>query len=84
MIFHNYFVFELRISKLMILQEWRMVDFIKVFLFIDFATKALRHEVFLTAKGAIPIAIGISKVRRRCLLAKTRSRKVFCCKVHKV
>jgi len=40
MIFHNYFVFELRISKLLIFELVAYSRFIKVFLFIVFATKA--------------------------------------------
>jgi len=52
MIFHNYFIFELRISKLLIFDLVTYSRFIKVFLFVVFATKALSHEVFLTAKGA--------------------------------
>ncbi len=57
MIFHNYFVFELRISKLMIFEEVAYNRFIKVFLFVLVLPR--RH------KGAKFFYIVLSSRRRR-------------------
>ncbi|MBE8727319.1 hypothetical protein C4F50_20595 [Flavobacterium sp. KB82] len=51
MIFHNYFVFELRISKLHILNKQREIDLLKFsYLFIICREDAKTQSLFLTAK----------------------------------